>query len=61
MSNWCQMCRYPDVTSGDGIYSTYVPGYATIPGYYSLRIVVTDNFGQAAQPRDPSPGGSLST
>merc|ERR1712106_972182 len=51
---------YPDITSGDGIYSTYVPKYAVKPGYYSVRLTVSDNNGQAMVPkgqtRDPETG-----
>jgi len=51
---------YPDITSGDGIYSTYVPEYAMKPGYYSVRLTVSDNNGQAMVPkgqtRDPENG-----
>ena len=34
---------YPDITSGDSLYSAYVPLYARIPGYYSEQLTVTDN------------------
>ena len=51
---------FPDMTSGDGIYSAYAPGYATKPGYYSLRIRVTDNQGNAVQPKHPSPAAQIS-
>ena len=25
---------YPDITANDGLYSAYIPTYATSPGYY---------------------------
>ena len=42
---------YPDITSGDGIYSAYVPSFSMLPGYYSVRLTVTDNAGQATVPK----------
>ena len=42
---------YPDMTRGDGIYSAYVPSYSMLPGYYSVRLTVTDNAGQATVPK----------
>jgi hypothetical protein len=42
---------YPDITEGDGIYTAYVPGHAMVAGYYAVRLSVTDNGGQALQPR----------
>ena len=34
---------YPDITQGDGLYSTYIPSFSSLPGYYSLRLVVFDS------------------
>jgi len=42
---------YPDITSGDGIYSAFVPRYAVKPGYYGVRLTVTDNSGLAVVPK----------
>ena len=47
---------YPDITSGDGIYSAYVPRFARIPGYYSVRLTVTDNAGLATVPKEQATG-----
>ena len=47
---------YPDITSGDGIYSAYIPRFAMIPGFYSVRLTVTDNNGQASIPKDQAHG-----
>ena len=41
---------YPDITSGDGIYSGYFTGYSTETGLYGLDIKVTHNEGQATTP-----------
>ena len=42
---------YPDITAGDGVYSAYVPGNGVVPGYYAVRLVVSDNNGKAVQPK----------
>ena len=34
---------YPDITKADGIYSSYIPSYSSLPGYYSLRLVTFDS------------------
>jgi hypothetical protein len=47
---------YPDITAGDGIYTAYVPGHAVAAGYYAVRLSVTDNGGQAHQPRGQRKG-----
>jgi hypothetical protein len=47
---------YPDITAGDGIYTAYVPGHAMVAGYYAVRLSVTDNNGQAVQPRGQRKG-----
>ena len=47
---------YPDITAGDGIYTAYVPGHAMVAGYYAVRLSVTDNGGQAVQPRGQRKG-----
>ena len=44
---------YPDITSGDGIYSAYLPMFGDLPGYYSVRMVVTAKEGQASIPVVP--------
>ena len=41
---------YPDITSGDGIYSAYFTGYTAAEGLYSLDIQVTHNEGSASTP-----------
>jgi len=41
---------YPDITSGDGIYSAYLPGLGDKPGYYSVRLVVTSVDGKTRIP-----------
>ena len=47
---------YPDITSSDGIYSSYIPRYAVMPGYYSLRLTATDNNGRAQVPKGQTKG-----
>ena len=34
---------YPDITKADGVYSSYIPSYSSLPGYYSLRLVTFDS------------------
>ena len=41
---------YPDITSGDGIYSGYFTGFSTEKGLYGLDIKVSHNEGQAITP-----------
>ena len=41
---------YPDITSGDGIYSGYFTGFTTEEGLYSVDIKVTHNGGEASVP-----------
>ena len=31
---------YPDITAGDGLYSSYLPRLASLPGYYSVMVTV---------------------
>ena len=52
---------YPDIRKGDGIYSGYLPTFSSIPGYYTLRILASDNNGQAFTFTDgaPIPTGSF--
>lgn len=50
---------YPDITAGDGLYSGYVPGYGLVPGFYSVRVVVTDNNGAAVQPKGQNKGEQI--
>ena len=33
---------YPEISAGDGVYSAYVPSFSMLPGYYSVRLTVTD-------------------
>ncbi|CAL4115320.1 unnamed protein product [Meganyctiphanes norvegica] len=43
----------PDLTSGDGIYSRYIPYYAQLhgqPGYYELSVTADHNHGLAVTP-----------
>ena len=47
---------YPDITSGDGIYSAYVPRYSVKPGFYSVRLSVSDNNGEAMMPKGQTRG-----
>jgi hypothetical protein len=44
----------PDITKGDGIYSSYFTGFLNISGYYSIQIKVLNNHLNAmeAQPVD---------
>ena len=41
---------YPDITSGDGIYSGYFTGFTTQEGLYNVDIKVTHNGGEASVP-----------
>ena len=41
---------YPDITSKDGVYSAYVPVNIFKPGYYSLKLMVTNVEGQTKIP-----------
>ena len=41
---------YPDITSGDGIYSAYFTGFTAAKGLYSLDVQVTHNEGSASTP-----------
>ena len=34
---------YPDITKSDGVHSSYIPSYSSLPGYYSLRLVTFDS------------------
>lgn len=52
---------YPDITAGDGLYSAFVPRYAVKPGYYSVRLTVTDNSGQAVVPKGQTQDRALVT
>ena len=47
---------YPDITAGDGVYSAYVPRYSMEPGFYSVRLTVTDNAGAATVPKGQAKG-----
>ena len=47
---------YPDITAGDGVYSGYVPGYGMVPGFYAIRVLVTDNNGEAGQAKHQAQG-----
>ena len=51
---------YPDITAGDGIYSAYVPSFSMVAGYYSVRLTVTDNSGQATVPKGQQVKGERS-
>ena len=48
---WGLGAGYPDLTAQDGLYSAYLPAYSASPGYYGLRLSVTDNRGAAVVPR----------
>jgi hypothetical protein len=52
---------YPDIRKGDGIYSGYLPSFSSVPGYYTVRILASDNNGQAFTFSDgaPIPTGSF--
>lgn len=41
---------YPDVTSGDGIYSGYMTTFGSVPGFYSLMVRAEDGAGSARIP-----------
>ena len=38
---------YPDTRTGDGIYSGYLARFSSVSGYYTLRILSSDNNGRA--------------
>ena len=38
---------YPDIHLGDGIYTGYLTQFSTRPGYYTVRVIATDNNGLA--------------
>ncbi len=38
---------FPDVTSGDGIYSAAFSAFAQVPGFYSVQVSADDNGGLA--------------
>ena len=42
---------YPDVTSGDGVYSAYFTQFSSEPGFYSVVITASNKLGQASLPR----------
>ena len=44
---------YPDVTADDGIYSAYFEDFATVPGFYSIRVLADNNDGLARTPKIP--------
>ena len=52
----CSGLGDPDITAGDGVYSAYLPRYSTRPGYYAVRLTVTDNGGLATVPKLQSRG-----
>ena len=42
---------YPDITSGDGIYSAYFTQFSSEPGFYSVVMTASNSEGQASLPR----------
>ena len=42
---------YPDITKGDGIYSSYFTDYAPESGYYQVTVTATHNMGSAKTPK----------
>ena len=38
---------WPDVTSGDGVYSAAFSGFSSVPGFYSVGVRADDNGGMA--------------
>lgn len=44
--------NYPDVHVGDGIYTGYMTQFSTRPGYYTVRVIASDNNGQASTLQD---------
>lgn len=42
---------YPDITTGDGIYSAYFTQFTSEPGFYSVVVTARNKEGQASLPR----------